>query len=521
MKIKFTFNIKKNAMKVKCFFSAFVVLLFFVNCSEDNSIEHEVEKEVKVTATFKGIASDRNASTRVANNMWEDGDAIGLFMLSSGGTLDHNALASNVKYVSNGTVLFTNPSDNKTFYPFNSENVDFIAYYPYQESINNFMYEIDVSIQDKLSDIDLLYSNDIKSVNSSLDVVDFKLKHQLVKVVVNLKPVDKGLQLNNFDVKISNVNTNASFSFKNGEIINKSNIGDVSFNIDLANKRAEAVLIPEDDLTNININIMVDGTSYAFPLKNSTTENCFNQSQQYTYSIQLKEGVGPVLDGVTATIEDWINNEIDGIYADEVPKDDGNSDNTDDEVDNGGDNQGGSDEGATTNPGEDAGNEGGDQGDVDTPDTGEGEHMGDGSQNNPYTIDQIIDMAKGYDVSDAEGTVYLENVWVKGYIVGSYNTPFKSHEDDYDHHSLINVALSFLSQVVKDDVDLENKLFPVCFENMSEYFKKLSLNQSNNHKVNFGREVIINGDVGNGQLVYNGKYNPAIINLKEVIIDGK
>lgn len=499
-------------MKVKCFFSAFVMLLFFVNCSEDNSIEHEVEKEVKVTATFKGIASDRNASTRVANNMWEDGDAIGLFMLSSGGTLDHNALASNVKYVSNGTVLFTNPSDNKTFYPFNSENVDFIAYYPYQESINNFMYEIDVSIQDKLSDIDLLYSNDIKSVNSSLDVVDFKLKHQLVKVVVNLDPGDTGIQLKSFGVRILNVNRKASFMLSTTKIIDKSDNGNVSFKIDLANKRAEAVLIPEDDLTNIDIIIMVDGASYVFPLKNSTTENCFNQSQQYTYSIQLKEGVGPALDGVTATIEDWINNEIDNVSAEEVPKNDGDSGNTD----GGGGSQGGNDEGATTNP-----DEGVDTDNPIAPDPDDEVDMGDGTKENPYTIDQIIDMAKGYDVSDAEGTVYLENVWVKGYIVGSYNKPFKSHEDDYGHHSQINVALSFLSQVVKDDVDLENKLFYVCFESESEYSKKLSLNQYNNHKVNFGREVIINGDVGNGQLVYKGSYNPAIINLKEVIIDGK
>lgn len=498
-------------MKVKCFFSAFVMLLFFVNCSEDNSIEHEVEKEVKVTATFKGIASDRNASTRVANNMWEDGDAIGLFMLSSGGTLDHNALASNVKYVSNGTVSFTNPSDNKTFYPFNSENVDFIAYYPYQESINNFMYEIDVSIQDKLSDIDLLYSNDIKSVNSSLDVVDFKLKHQLVKVVVNLKPVVKGLQLNNFDVKISNVNTNASFSFKNGEIINKSNIGDVSFNIDLANKRAEAILIPEDDLTNIDINIMVDGTSYAFPLKNSTTENCFNQSQQYTYSIQLKEGVGPVLDGVTATIEDWINNKIDNVSAEEVPKNDGDSGNTD----GGGGSQGGNDEGATTNP-----DEGVDTDNPIAPDPDDEVDMGDGTKENPYTIDQILDKAKSYDVNDTEGTVYLENVWVKGYIVGSFNPHFIYFEKTFNYHSPMNVAFSFLSEVGENDQAIAEKLFPVCFKDKDAYSNKLSLFYVPQQNLK-GKEVIINGDVGNGQLVYNGKYNPAIINLKEVIIDGK
>ena len=513
MKIKFTFNIKKNAMKVKCFFSAFVVLLFFVNCSKDNSIEHEVDKEVKVTATFKGIASDRNASTRVANNMWEDGDAIGLFMLSSGGTLDHNALASNVKYVSNGdTTIFSNPSADKIFYPFNEKNVDFIAYYPYKQLINNLKYDINVTNQDKLSDIDLLYSDNVKKVNSTFDVVNLDFKHQLVKVIINLDPGDTGTQLKSLGVRILNVNRKASFMLSTTKIIDKSDNGNVSFNIDLANKRAEAILIPEDDLTNIDINIMVDGTSYAFPLKNSTTENCFNQSQQYTYSIQLKEGVGPVLDRVTATIEDWINNKIDNVYAEEVPKNDGDSGNTD----GGGGSQGGNDEGATTNP-----DEGVDTDNPIAPDPDDEVDMGDGTKENPYTIDQIIDMAKGYDVNDTEGTVYLENVWVKGYIVGSYNTPFKSHEDDYGHHSKINVALSFLSQVVKDDVDLENKLFPVCFENMSEYFKKLSLNQSNNHKVNFGREVIINGDVGNGQLVYKGNYNPAIINLKGVIIDGK
>lgn len=77
---------------------AIATLLSFISCSQDDPAEEDVRKEVKVTATFKGLSAARNATTRVTDNSWENVDAIGLFMMKSGVALDQDALANNVKY---------------------------------------------------------------------------------------------------------------------------------------------------------------------------------------------------------------------------------------------------------------------------------------------------------------------------------------------------------------------------------------------------------------------------------------
>ena len=106
-------------MKINFFLLAFVVMLVFVNCSKENSIDQEIGKEVKVTASLKCLSSDRNVSTRVTNKSWEIDDAIGLFMINSGVALDQSALAINVKYTSDGSEVFSNPTQDKIYFPFN------------------------------------------------------------------------------------------------------------------------------------------------------------------------------------------------------------------------------------------------------------------------------------------------------------------------------------------------------------------------------------------------------------------
>ena len=495
-------------MKINYLFLAFVVVLVFLNCSKENSIDQEIGKEVKVTATFSGMSVSSEVTTRVTDTSWEKDDAIGLFMMNSAVALDESALASNVKYITDGTQEFNNPSQNKIYYPFNKKNVDIIAYYPYDSSIKDLTYEIDVTNQIKLSDIDLLYSNEIKSVNSTAGIVNLHFIHQLVKVIIKLDVGDTGVELNKFSAIIANVNRSALFSLANGEISNKNDIGNINFNVRSNNKTAEAILLPEDDLSDKELIITIDETSFSLSLDNTAKDNKFKQSNIYTYSIALREGKGPILDGLTATIEDWIYNDIDGVYADEIPaSDDDNSSNPDSPGDSNGDNNDGGD--GDTNLGEEGSKD-------DSGDSGSGDIVPDpeaelGSQQNPYTIAGI------YNISDMTGA---KDIWVKGYIVGSFNPAGIFHYGDpgFFTGGDDNLALADSKKEMYGDRVLPVNLKYDNDSTLKIIYKALNLKENKN----CGKEVFLRGDIGDwvaGKIDKNERL--ALINLKGMVFEGE
>lgn len=496
-------------MKINFFLLAFVVMLVFVNCSKENSIDQEIGKEVKVTATFSGMSVSSEVTTRVTDTSWEKDDAIGLFMMNSGVALDESALASNVKYITDGTQEFNNPSQNKIYYPFNKKNVDIIAYYPYDSSIKDLTYEIDVTNQIKLSDIDLLYSNEIKSVNSTAGIVNLHFIHQLVKVIIKLDVGDTGVELNKFSAIIANVNRSALFSLANGEISNKNDIGNINFNVRSNNKTAEAILLPEDDLSDKELIITIDETSFSLSLDNTAKDNKFKQSNIYTYSIALREGKGPILDGLTATIEDWIYNDIDGVYADEIPaSDDDNSSNPDSPGDSNGDNNDGGD--GDSNSGEEGSKD--DSGDSDSGDIEPDPGAELGSQQNPYTIAGISTIS---DMTEAK------DIWVKGFIVGSYNDIGEFHDGipTFLVGSVHNLALADSHTEIKAENTFPVDLNVEKDNSLMVFYEILNLKA---HPNNLKKEVLLRGDIGDWMPGEKDAYKRlALINLKEIVFEGE
>lgn len=484
-----------------CFlcYLAIATLLSFISCSQDDPAEEDVRKEVKVTATFKGLSAARNATTRVTDNSWENVDAIGLFMMKSGVALDQDALANNVKYTFDSGEIFNNASENKIYFPFNKEKVDFISYYPFRETLNDLTYEIDVSSQANLSDIDLLYSDNVKSANSTHDVINLHFKHQLSKVIINLDAGDTENDLNVFTATITNVNRKASFLLCDGSITIENDSGDIDFHVDNENKRAEAILLPNDDLSESELFITVDGVSYSLSLKNTTTGNAFDQSQKYTYSIKLREGQGPVLDGLTATIEDWTDNKIDDVYADEVPA---------------------SEDGENSNPAEDEGEGEIDEGEVNNPENPEDDGNSEtdiegeaGTKENPYTIAQLLEKMYKEDATSEEYLVYENEVWIEGYIVGGYNS---KNEFSINYKTYPNIALADLSPETSGDktfaVDLsKNNGCPSKFSDVL----KLTGND------NLSKKVLLLGDIGDLKIgASHANQRPGIINLQEAFLEG-
>ena len=421
---------------------AIITLLSFSSCSEKNSIENDVRKEVKVTATFSGLSASGIVTTRAVDDGWEVGDAIGLFMKKAGTTLEYPVLADNVKYTTDGSLAFENLSENKVYYPFDKSNVDFIAYYPYRSNLNEFIYKVDVSDQSNLANIDLMYSNNVKAKNYTTDSINLDFKHQLTKVVLKIVENNSDNTTGDFTAKIKNARKNANFSLVDGKLTVGDELADISFNVDNATLTAEAILLPDTDLTDKEFVITIGDISYSYSLNKSTEITSFQASTKCEYNITIEPNDDRILNNVTAKITDWTT-VTDSIVADEVPS---NADN------------------GNTEP----------EGEVTPPVPGDGEG-GDGTQENPYTIAQAINLEP------------LSKVWIKGYIVGWWLGSFEKLKTETGLNASIgNFALSDFP----DSVSIETFL-PVDLSGSaggSEMLNKLNLNHSPD---NLGREVLL------------------------------
>lgn len=443
---------------------AIVTLLSFSSCSEENSTENDVRKEVKVTATFSGLSASDIVTTRASDAAWEKDDAIGLFMKKAGTTLEYPVLADNVKYTTDGSLAFENLSETKVYFPFDKSNVDFIAYYPYTENITDFIYKVNVSDQSKLANIDLMYSNNITAKNYTTESINLDFKHQLTKIVLKIANNNSDNTTGDFTAKITNAQMNANFSLVDGTLTVGDELADISFNVDNATLTAEAILLPDTNLTNKEFLITIGDISYSYSLNKSVDIKSFDPATKCEYSITIEPNDDRILNNVTATITDWTTVKED-VVAEEVPS---NADNGNTEP-----------EGEVTPPASGDG----EGGDPTEPEEGNGPTLpkeGDGTQEKPYNIAQAKDLNQ------------CEKKWIKGYIVGSYKGTFEKFISDTGLSAdLFNVALADLPP----EESIEKHLYVDFDIHKTNTNIRKDLNLQDN-PANLGREVLINCDTG-------------------------
>lgn len=427
----------------------------------DKEVNQEVKKEVKVSATFNGLISG-GVTSRATGTSWATGDAIGLFMKTAGTTLTQPTLAQNVKFTSDGSTTFTSPVDNKIYYPFNKLNVDFISYYPYTEDIKDLNYPIDLAVQTNLAALDLMYSDNVKAVNSGNAGVDLNMTHQLTKVIFKITKNNSGKNLAGLKAKVTNVFTKAPFSLIDGTLGENSVLHDVSLNVNSEGTLFEAILLPDTDLRDNTLVITIGETNYTYPLS-STEVKRFDKSTKCEFDITLQAGQGPILEGVTVTVTDWISVKED-ITVTEDP--------------------------ATPSAGESGGVEGGgtdgdETGGEDTPPVVEGDDTppaiadGDGTEANPYSITQAL------LIKEAK-----LRVCIKGYIVGMYTNVGKSYFIPTAEVGL-KYYLAAASTINETD---GQKTFPINLNGAFSLYLMKAINLQDNPK-HFNKAIIIKGDI--------------------------
>ncbi|MGV8964162.1 MAG: fimbrillin family protein, partial [Candidatus Saccharimonadaceae bacterium] len=371
-------------------FLSVIVLLSLSSCLQDHPDVAkivDIAKEIKVTASIVGQNDQNSISTRASDETWANGDAIGIFMKKKESVLSIPSLIENAKYDFTSDYNFVAATSKVLYFPFDSSKVDFIAYYPFKEGLKGIEYDIDVSKQNDLTKIDLLYSNNVVGKDRFTEIIKFDFKHQLVNVILNFTLDATAGDLKGLIAEISNLNTKATFLLSDGTIKSQSESDTIAFNMNADGTKGQAILLPLDSLENKYLIVKHKGLSYKLNLGKIKNIISFEKGTKYIYNITIKPNLGFVIKSLTTSIENWIPVTSEEIIADEgIPVED-EAGTVGEEV---------------VPPVEDEGPIEGEVpgGDVDP-------NVGDGTQAKPYSIAQ------------AKLETGKTKVWVKGYIVGA------------------------------------------------------------------------------------------------------
>jgi len=164
------------------------------------------------------------ASTlKVANDQWEAGDKVGLYMKPAGQPLSGAySTVRNVPMSLEGQTLVADPPVN---YPENG-NVDFIAYHPYTAAVgSDFTVDVDVAGQAGGLPTEVLYSDYVKNQTATSSPVTLNFLYSLAKLEITVKsgegsPVAEG-EFAGMTASIEGMNTQAKLKLADGSFTGK------------------------------------------------------------------------------------------------------------------------------------------------------------------------------------------------------------------------------------------------------------------------------------------------------------
>lgn len=156
------------------------VVMASYGCAEPQKQQKPGEGDTPVALTASIVSE--TAET------WNQGDAVGLFMLRSGGTLPDDLLAgmNNTRYEIADPEQGTLTSTETIYYPLDVERVDLVAYAPYNASQTGGTCEVNVSNQTTPQAIDLLYARTTDVAPAEAPVA-LAFSHQLSRITLDLK----------------------------------------------------------------------------------------------------------------------------------------------------------------------------------------------------------------------------------------------------------------------------------------------------------------------------------------------
>ena len=296
----------------------FIGLAIFASCSDsDVGVLIDDANQANFSATIGEL------QTRVTDNSWDAGDAIGIYALKAGSPLSEAAIfdgKSNVKYTTTGNGTF-NPVASPINFP-ETGNLDFVSYYPYKTIITDYKYTIDLSSQSNLAAIDLLYSNNAKGESKDINNVDLDFNHVLSKLMFKVELGSDLTSLEGLMVSINDIIVDGELALVNGAVAIGTSKKAIAPNVNIAegNKLATttAIVMPGQNLQDVEIVFTLGEKKFRW----TPTSQELASSMKYVYNLILTlDGSGmPSIVPVKATISDWIDGYIGDEYIDLDPE---------------------------------------------------------------------------------------------------------------------------------------------------------------------------------------------------------
>lgn len=298
-------QMKKFSMLCTAFVAASALL---TGCSnEENPTAGDAGKDGRVA-----LQINSGIQTRAAGKEWSVGDAIGIYMVKTGGQ-EISETASNRKYTAqtDGENSVFNPyaDSDIIYFPVDGSQVDFFLYYPYGNLSDN-TYSIDVSNQTNLPAIDLMTAKVIEK-EKTVPAITPIFSHLLAKLELNIQ-AGEGLtdsDLDGLTVVITNQRTAGSYNVLTETMSladNQDGVG-ITMNTVADGTTSQAILLPTTEAGGINpiiagrqlvFTLAATGESFKWAVPDGKQ---FAAGAKNIYNITMNRT--PL--GLSATISDW------------------------------------------------------------------------------------------------------------------------------------------------------------------------------------------------------------------------
>lgn len=287
-------------MKLKHLFFAVAASTLAAACSETDELVSGNQSQNTLDAIHSG--TDRFATRVNLNSEWEDGDAIGVYMLDAGLQTIRNS-AMNIRY--NADVKQT--STTTDFVAANGgigiydQPCDFVAYYPYSSGEEGKVdagagiYNVDLADQSAgISNHDLMWAKVENKAADDLknDGLEMSFQHKLVLLRVI---VEGGVTAES--VTVSGLNTAATFSLLDGTL----SAGSAPKSVSLYKTEENVfvgIMLPTTELrSKMKLTIAANGKKYQYTVPTNSTVEAFAPGCKYEYTINIENNSGSLEGG--------------------------------------------------------------------------------------------------------------------------------------------------------------------------------------------------------------------------------
>lgn len=294
--------------KVKLLYLFALLALVFASCNNDNDAkEYVYSKKVFLRANMEPFKSPTSASESSA---WENQTKLGVYLTRGEGFSNILDSAANREFHNKNEAehFWSVGGKNTIYYPKDDRSFNLVAYSPYDTTLVDNKFKVNVSDQSKQKAIDLVYSNNAKNVESAATQPTLIFKHQMAKVVINLEGTGGLPTLAGTTVKMQDMFLDAEFNLADATFNKKDARGVIAtrVTIDANNPTkaiAEAIVIPSELAdSKITITYKAKGKPVEY-VWNAGKQN-FESGKKHIFDVEIDAELG-VLVRPTSTIEDW------------------------------------------------------------------------------------------------------------------------------------------------------------------------------------------------------------------------